>query len=377
MGIAALFALATGCKKEEPVGNLKCEYTQDITLTNQRPGVDYTCDCIVGISGGTFTVEPGTEIEFTSGGALHVTDQGVLRITGTEQEPVILRGSTPGAGTWKGIAIDSEMDANEISHARISDAGNWMYATTVAGFNHDHKAGIGINGKAKITHTTVTGCEGYGIAFLNPATSLGFANNAINNCTDLPLFIFAGQLNNTNLPTCTFTGNAKNYIGIYARNSNSEVHDKVDMLATTVPYYALSSLSFNNQTTMAEGTVLVMAPDLAIYVHGEQFLRINGTATRPVTIRGEAPGAGTWRGILVNTDHANNIFNYLNISGGGSEKLGIMPNKANIALADVAPALLTINNCTSTEYVGHQLSVSGTDGQLTNNSPAITDIAVH
>lgn len=372
-----LILIASGCKEDPTNGDLPCSYTSDAVLVDRNDGVDYVCNCDVDISSGTFRIEPGVVIEFTSEGGLSVTGNAVIKMIGTASDPIVLRGTSNTPGSWKGVRIITEENGNELSHVQVLNAGSRYFMGVTAGSSYEDKAAVVVEGKAKITNTTVSGSDGLGIAFLSSATSLGFSDNSISQGKGFPLFIYAGQLNNTSLSSCSFINNTKNYIGIYSQSSNEEVYEEVDFIQTPVPYYSIKGLSFLNKTTMAEGTTLVMANNTGIYVQGNEYLKINGTASKPVVIRGESALAGFWRGLLVNTNNPENVFNYLNISDGGSEELGIMPKKANLALANVATAQLTLNNCTSVNYSGHQLSVSATDGLLTNNSPAITDIVPH
>ncbi|MBL0912746.1 MAG: hypothetical protein IBJ09_10275 [Bacteroidia bacterium] len=372
-----LILIASGCKEDPTTGDLPCAYSSDAVLSDRNDGVDYVCNCDVDISSGTFTVEPGVVIEFTSEGGLSVSGNATVKMNGTASDPIVLRGKSSSPGAWQGIRIESEEAGNELSHVQVMHAGSRNFSTVAGGFIYDNKAAVVVEGKAKITHTSVSASGGYGVAFLSGAGSNGFADNTISQSNGFPLFLYAGQLNNTSLASCSFSANTKNYIGIYSKSSNEEVYEEVNFIQTPVPYYSIKGLSFVNKTTMAEGTVLVMANNTGIYVQGNEYLKINGTAAKPVSIRGEEALAGFWRGLLVNTNNPANVFNYLNISDGGSEKLGLMPKKANLALADAKPAQLTINNCTSLNSGAHQLSVSGTDGLLTNNSPAITDIVPH
>ena len=55
--------------------------------------------------------------------------------------------------------------------------------------------GEGLGGRLKMANTTITGSKGYGVAFLNSSTNLGFNNNTINTSTGYPLFIPAAELN--------------------------------------------------------------------------------------------------------------------------------------------------------------------------------------
>lgn len=376
--VFALFVCLSACKDEENSGNLACSYTEDVTLTNRNAnGVDYVCDCEITISDGRFTIEPGVTVEFTGNGGLRVNETGSIRAVGTVDKPITLKGQGGFSGSWIGITFNSNNPENELDYVNISNAGENYFSDVAAGSIIDSKASVVVSNKARINHTTISGSSGMGVALTSSGSFSSFANNNINQSANYPVYMYAGELNNTDLASCSFNANAKNYIALYSKSSGESVSEAVNMVKAPIPYYGTTGLNFTNAVTIAAGTTIIMAANTGIYVEEDQYLAINGTASEPVTIKGESPFAGFWRGILVNTNNPNNIFNYLNISDGGSEPLGFAPNKANIAVANIKPARLTINNCTSTNYDGFQISVSTVDGQLDNNSPTITDIGQH
>lgn len=367
-----LVLMSSECKKKPNTTGailLDCEYANGITLTNHnKNGVDYICDCEVYVSGGIFAVEEGVEINFGSSAGLNIAPNGTIKAVGSSSNPIIMRASE---GSWKGIYVESEKDANELNFVRIENAGQSDFTTTIAGFSHDNKASVIAGGRLKMANTTITGSKGYGVAFLNSSTNLGFNNNTINTSTGYPLFIPAAELNASSLATCNFTGNTKNMIAIYGINSNSDVAKSVDFIKTPIPYYAITSLNFLKASTMAAGTTIIMANNKGIYVNGQEYLAIDGTASEPVVIKGETETPGFWIGMAVRTNNPNNVFNYLHIYDGGSEESDFSADLANISMGASSTALLTLNNCKSERYAGSCQVYAGHVNGFTNNSPDI------
>lgn len=367
-----LILMSTKCKNDSAKGalHLDCSYSASTVLTNHNPnGVDYICDCEVDITGGVFTIEDGVEIQFTTGAGLYVGPNATIKALGTSSSPVRLTNSE---GSWKGIYVESPKDANELNYVVMENAGQYNFATTVEGFNHDNKASVVVWGKLKVSNSTITGSKGYGVAYLSSSESGGFTNNTINNSATYPLFIAAKELNNTSLNTCSFSGNGKNVIAIYGINSNADVSNAVDFIKTPIPYLAISSLNFIETTTMAAGTLILMSSDKGMYVHGQGSLAIQGTSSNPVVIKGENETAGFWKGLLVNTNNSNNEFNYLHIYDGGSDETGFGADLTNLAMGTGFTAKLTLNNCKSERYAGSCQVYAGHVSGFTNNSPDIT-----
>lgn len=372
--IGALILMSSSCNDKNTAGakKLECTYTSDITLTNHNPdGVDYECDCEVDISAGTFKIDPGVEIVFKSGGALYVHDAATIKAVGTSSMPIYMSDIE---GSWKGVAVYSDKDANELSYVEMTNAGNYNFATVIAGFTHDNKGSVVVNGKLKITNSTINGSKGYGVAYLANGVCTGFSGNQINMSMSHPLFIYAGELNNTSLGSCTFAANNKSTIAIYGKTSNADVTQTVDFIQAPLPYYGMTSLNFKNVTKMAAGTTIIMSNNTGIYVTGQQYLQINGTSSNPVTIKGETESAGFWIGLLVNTNNPNNVFNYLNIADGGSESLGFPAEETNLAMGAASQAQLTLNNCKSERNVGTCQVFVGDANGFVNNSPLITTV---
>ncbi|MBL7719349.1 MAG: hypothetical protein JNL72_10975 [Flavipsychrobacter sp.] len=378
--------LAASCNPDDtttpqPAGTprvLDCFINSTTTLTDHNPGgIDYIVECDVEIANGAnLAIEPGVIIEFRENASLWAMETGTLSAVGTPDKPVVFR---PADGArWDGIVIKSANAQSTMNHCAIEAAGTGdiTFSHVVAGFIKDYQSSLTVFGKASLNNITIAGSKGMGLS-LSTSCTPQLANIKVSNCALYPIYMYAGLLNSSvDLASCTFTTNNQQYIALYSFSSNNVVDNPVDIKRTPVPYLATESLYFKHNTLIQAGVELAVDEELALGIENA-YMKIMGTASQPVTIRGKEAGAGYWYGLLVNSDLPENVFDYLNISGGGFGNLGHVAPKTNIGVADVQKASLTLNNCTSTYFNGCQVSVSSTDGALVNNSPSINIVCTH
>lgn len=358
---------------------LPCEITTDMQLTNHNAtGVDYIVSCDVEVLGGTLSIAPDVIIEFKQGTGLNIRENAAIAATGTTNEPVIMRGQGSG-NTWDGIGIWSKNSSSKLSYCNILQAGSTVtFSTSLAGYSADIKSAVTVWYRADLSNITIDGSDGVGLAvFDDAAISISALN--IKNCAEEPIITYAGFLNsNFNLGSCTFSSNGSPYVALYATTSNAEVNGTVSIPKAPIPYYAKTSLNFVGNAAITAGVEMRFANNLNMGVLPGASLAINGTATAPVIIRGSTPSVGFWQGLIVRSNDPRNVFNYLQISDGGSEQLGIWAGKANIAVGDkIEEALLTLNNCTSDNMDGCQVTVSDVKATFVNNSPTIINVCAH
>ncbi len=172
------------------VGTGGGEIDQDVTVHDR--GVPYLIDSVAGgtqlrVTGGVLTLEPGVELQFGSGGALHV-DYGsypglaraALVAVGNDDDPVVFTSAAaqPAAGDWYGVYFWNQPDPRDvIDHARVEFAGGSSQigsgACTTDGIGV-HDAAIrflGTGGQISpdgpdgqiVTHTTIDSSAGSGI----------------------------------------------------------------------------------------------------------------------------------------------------------------------------------------------------------------------
>lgn len=383
--IAALIATMASCDRKDPDPQpgkpieLPCQITAGMQLTNHNTtGVDYIVNCEVEVTGGTLSIDPDVTIEFAVNTGLNIKENAAIVTAGTSDKPVIMRGNGQG-NTWNGISIWSQNSTSRLSFCNILQAGrNVTFSTSLAGSIVDLKSAVTVWHRAELSNVTINGSDGVGLA-VSDGAQIAVSSLNISNCTDEPILTYAGLLNSSFvLGNCTFSGNGSPFIGIYSTTSNAEVDGAVAIAKAPLPYYALRSLNFTGTAVIGAGAEIRFGQGLGLGVNENASLTINGTAADPVIIRGKNTSAAYWKGILIRSNHPDNIFTHLQIADGGSEDLGIWAGKANIAVGDkIEVSKLTLNDCTATNMAGCQVTVNQNGGTLVNNSPSITSVCAH
>ena len=103
-----------------------------------------------------------------------------------------------------------------------------------------------------------------------------------------------------------------------------------------------------------------------IDVNAETTFIANGTIDAPITIRGLEDEPGYWEGIYYNSQKAQSIMNYVNISGGGYNDS--WTNRFNLQISN--DARLTITNCviSNSQYYGIELDRPSVMERITHSN---------
>lgn len=106
-------------------------------------------------------------------------------------------------------------------------------------------------------------------------------------------------------------------------------------------------------------TIMFTGVDGGISVGENAGLRMVGTADKPIVLTGPAnnPNKGSWSYVWVNSNRADNQFEYVTFNNGGSEA----------AVIDV-PGKLSMKHCTINGALGNGLNASGTLSAFENNT---------
>jgi hypothetical protein len=360
------FAFITACKKTtvdpnvinpDLTTNLSEDITKDRVLKNTDAAIDYVLTTTIDVEA-KLTIEPGVVIVAKAGSGMDFGPTGSIVAIGTADKPIILRSESNLRGGWLGIIFsDSNNPVNELTYVTISDGGS-------ASFNGNatQKANIRLAGTSqiKMKNSTINNSAGFGIleTKFDDVTFNDFTANAFTNNLDFPIYISdknAHKIGNTS----TFTNNTKNYIALIQNNFEGLGEDVIwpkqavpylfnDIEGLIVGYYTTSG-----GLTLEAGVTLLFSAGSRMVIGDNTnktgFLKINGTATNPVTIGGLESVKGYWQGIFVYTPSVKNVWNYTNIDYGGSKgATSAVSSKANV----VVDGSLSITNCTSNNSQG-------------------------
>lgn len=123
-----------------------------------------------------------------------------------------------------------------------------------------------------------------------------------------------------------------------------------------------SSISVSSSLVIQEGTVITMCASTRIDVTGAGSISAIGTATDPISFRGETAAQGFWGGIRFSSNNPNNQFDYVSVSDAGSYWAY---EYANIMVANQAKLSLTNSTLSNSDLVG---LYTGETATLTNFS---------
>lgn len=378
--------LTISCTKDGPTNGepgdsnspitLECLYNADITLTNQNTeGIDYIADCEVEVRDGIFNIEPGTTIQFKDGASLVIENDGILRALGKSGDPISMIGTNEGISTWRGLYINSNTGANQLEHVNIKDAGD---GESFGLFKTNHAA-VTFQGRLSMSNCTIENSGDNGILSeesLTLSTVNLFENNTIIGCKRFPILINQNLISDMDLTSCTFSENGINMLGLHQEDGD-RLNKESTFEALDIPYFIEDGFELYAPLTLEAGVEIVMGVGsyLTSRSNNNQYLLIQGSQSNHVTIRGKEAFSGYWEGIYITRPSSLNIWEYLDLSDGGSIIQGHGDLAGNVTLEfDVN---LVLNNCTSSRSGGDcdiVLSDFGGNPTVENNSPQITSI---
>lgn len=142
-------------------------------------------------------------------------------------------------------------------------------------------------------------------------------------------------------------------------------HDGVDYVVRDGCIWQVSG-----EVTIEPGVRLDFASGAGISIAGDaNALKAIGTADKPIEMRGRAGTPGSWRGIYVESNNVNNVFEHVEVRHGGGQSFNSNDDKANIIL--YAGGRLSLKNSTVAESATYGLTAYDS-GQLTFENNTFT-----
>lgn len=117
---------------------------------------------------GALTVEPGVELVMKQGSRdlqmFSFSGEGSVRMIGTAEKPIIIRGWEDTPGNWNTIEVNTSNTLNEIAHVEIHNAGN---PTS----KHNGAIWLRSSSALKVNDVKFVGCYEYAMSFQNITNS--------------------------------------------------------------------------------------------------------------------------------------------------------------------------------------------------------------
>ena len=294
------------------------------------------------------TIEPGVTMEFASGSGLRMGVSGTdcslttasLNAVGTASDPITFKGVSNGTGSWVGIGINSSSPDNKLIYCNISGAG----AAKI--FNAGDKfANITLqcDSKVIIQNSTISESGEYGIYVLDEDAVLDdFESNSLTDNDAAPIFMYLPHIGELDSTSTYLSGNENQYIHV---SGEALTDNELTVKSLDVPYRINVSKSgrpvyVEQAITIEPGVIfefetssgLILGSPGVDCIPTTGSINAVGVADNPIIFRGTTEGQGTWQGIGINSSTSQNVFEFCEISGGGSEQLYNAGGQGNIVI---------------------------------------------
>jgi len=297
---------------------LSCDDFNDDIILEHTSGnmVDYIINCLVTVDNNVkVTIADGAIVEFTEGSGFIFSQNSTLvfyALPGVV-DPVILRGNKNEPGYWKGVHVASDQGSNFILGVEILDAGSKS--------DPDFYGAITVSGGCQIGNVIVSNSANYGIYFTDDyGTWNSFGEVEITRCDNYPIRIGAQEVWKLgNWSDNIFSDNNPNRIQVIPE----EIFSQTRFNYKGIPY------EVDGVITASEGGIAIEDGVEIIFKRGSRLIiktQLTAWATEnmPIKLYGHEGSAGSWQGILLDTEGADfwsTIDNVL-ISDGGEEAFG-------------------------------------------------------
>ncbi len=262
-------------------------------------------------SGGALTLPAGLALHFASGGAFEVN--GALTAIGEPSKPITMtaRSSLPAPGFWEGLYFNDGSSV-DVAYVTVEYAGKYDYnapyntsleirsddvSLSHATVRHCEGTGVHAIGSVGLESILVSGCTGYGVY---AGASITLTNGLLSGNGDYPLFISAASIGASEFTGSTLTGNSPDAV-LVAGATLSGSHTWSPWLAQYPVHIDWLTVGSDGALSLPAGIGLHFDSAGAFQVNGT--LVATGTVSAPVlmTAKSDAPDAGFWQGLYLNT----------------------------------------------------------------------------
>lgn len=338
-----------------PAGStLTGSYAEGLELKADGEGPHYTVSGTLTIEGGDLTIEAGTIIEFEENSKLVISDNGSIAADGTAEAPIILRGTTATAGHWYGVRVDSTSQKNNFNYVTIAHAGGTKLDTFAEPANL-----LVYEGSIKVTNSTFTDSDGFGVAHSENSDFDTFENNTFENNDSGAVAITVNNLGELD--------NGSTYNGIvWVEDGNTS--EDATWPAIDSGYEFAENISIESGViTLEPGVTIAVTDSKRITFSPDSTLIANGTEAAPIRIHGKTEEEGYWYGMRIDSKNTENSFDYVTVEHGGGDKLDTFAVPANVLVYE---GRIRVNNSTFANSKGFGLtSTEGSNfSEFSNNT---------
>lgn len=367
-GILSLFM--SSCKKngENITGAIElCSVgTGETRLKNHNNGVDYIITCNIDMYQGKLIIDPGVSIKVKSGYSIYIDDDASIEINGSSAERVTFEPyESAGIPAWGGISIRNNNASNKINYASFSYGGSEEINPYFQG-----NSTISISGRCSMTGVTVRHSGGSGI-FIDEGSNLPvFSSIIVENSENYALQIDRALVKSIQSGSFTGSGNGINKIEVRNQTTISGTHNWNNL---GIPYMVSESLELYEGTLeIREGVVIEMETDKRIAVTDDGALKITGSLTNPVILRGKENLAGWWQGVTIQNTNPLNVWTNVEIANGGSSPVTFSTNTSSLNLGGYLGASTKLSATNLYIHDGQGCGILNSSNDIVFNATNVT-----
>ncbi|TLV00708.1 PKD domain-containing protein [Dyadobacter luticola] len=307
-------------------------------------------------------IKPGVVIAFARDTRLEVNDKGgVLIAKGDSLNPIRLIGKEASKGYWAGMIVRSASSANLLEWVEVLHTGSKaIYSTTKAAVS----LMSGSKAELALKNTSFQDNAGYGLYVQAGAILSGFSRNVFKNNAEAGISLDATNVKNLDYNSVFTGGNGRNVVEVYASALRKNATEEVvwNGFKDKTPYRILESLSSDANWKLMPGVVIEMSRNARMSID-DGYINAVGTEASKIVIKGAENSAAYWRGMICFSTSNLNVFNFAEISGGGSSAL-VSGKKVNIAVYGSLANMQIKNSKISGSggygiYVNYQATING------------------
>ncbi len=300
---------------------LDCHYFSNnpnaVLEDNPNAAVDYVVSCKMPISDDV-TIMPGVTIAFKTDAGFWVQEAGSLKAIGMTDKKITFTGVDKAIGSWGGIFFASNDPKNELNHTIVEYAGGSAVSSAT---NTRGGVVIGPSSSLNLKNNIIQHCKGWAVNLYYTANeSHTTIEDNVFKENEIPLQISSAKIDIVKSSN-QFITNGINKVEVI--NTFSIEGGNKTMYKLPVPYSITNGngvfgIGNGAHLVIQPGTVIEMGTGKNIEVADGGSLKVVGTPSEEIIIRGAVEAPGAWGNIRFHTTTSpNNQFKHVVIKHAG------------------------------------------------------------
>jgi hypothetical protein len=304
-------------------------------------------------------IEPGVIIAVEYGYRIEVIgENGSLTSIGTQQEPIIIKGTQSDAGHWMGIQFqDVTSTLNQMKYTEVYDGGNAEWNEEAGKANVFVKFWL-VNTSLNLEHCKIGNSGGNGLVVSYGDHNVDVSSTSFENNLGLPIRARNNIINNLST-TNSFSNNGTNAIEITGLSESGNSLNLKRLPDENMYYLVSDYLELSQGCDIEPGVKVQFTTNGYLWIEGSSsYLNAVGTPTLPIVLQGTESLAGMWNGVIIrDCVSPKNQLEYVTIKDGGKGDL-LSNEPANLTLDfNLSEASASVNNCTFENSRGYGIAI--------------------